>query len=159
MIPALVEAHLQERHPSHEHHHHITASTAQDLASAEHISGHRVAKPVVVRIDGELALAVVAASERVSIATLEDATGRAVELVHEPDFAAQFAPCATGAEPPLAIFDVPIFVDAKLLRERTLLMPGGTHEDAIVLDTDEWAACEGVQPVAGLGIHRSDLLA
>ncbi len=76
----------------------------------------------------------------------------AAELVPESEFRATFQPCETGAEPPLALFDVPIFVDEKLLAEKKLLMPAGTHEDAIVLDTHEWMLCEHVQPIANLGV-------
>jgi Ala-tRNA(Pro) deacylase len=125
--------------------------SAQELAAAEHVSGHRVAKPVVVSLDGLLAFAVVAAADRVSLAALEEATGRPTELVPESEFSPRFQPCEAGAEPPLAMFGVPIFVDESLLKEKKLVMPGGTHEDAIVLDTGEWMRCEGVTPIAGLG--------
>ena len=69
----------------------------------------------------------------------------------ESEFSQRFQPCEAGAEPPLAMFGVPIFVDESLLKEKKLVMPGGTHEDAIVLDTGEWMRCEGVTPIAGLG--------
>ncbi len=151
MIPMAVEAHLRLNHPGFEHHRHAVAMTAQDLAAAEHVSGRHVAKPVIVKLDGRLAIAVVAASERVNLRTLEEATGAAAELVAEPEFAPRFDPCDAGAEPPLALFGLPIFVDAKLESQRTLVMPGGTHEDSVVLDTREWMRCEKVEPIVGLG--------
>ncbi|HSD20715.1 MAG TPA: YbaK/EbsC family protein [Anaeromyxobacter sp.] len=155
MIPGPIESHLRESHRGFEHHTHRTAMSAQELASAEHVSGHRVAKPVVVSLDGLLAFAVVAATDRVSLAALEEATGRPAELVPESEFSPRFQPCEAGAEPPLAMFGVPIFVDEKLLREEKLVMPGGTHEDSIVLATSEWMRCEGVTPIAGLGTART----
>lgn len=151
MIPGPIESHLRESHRGYEHHTHRTAMSAQELAAAEHVSGHQVAKPVVVSLDGLLAFAVVAAADRVSLAALEEATGRPTELVPESEFSPRFQPCEAGAEPPLAMFGVPIFVDESLLKEKKLVMPGGTHEDAIVLDTGEWMRCEGVTPIAGLG--------
>ncbi len=153
MIPTMVEAHLRLKHQGFEHHVHPAAMTAQELAAREHVSGRRVAKPVVIRRDGKLALAVVAASERLNLAALEEATGLPVELVGERDFASRFEPCERGAEPPLALFGVPIFMDSKLERERTLMMPAGSHEDAVLLDTHEWMVCERVQPVANLGVE------
>jgi Ala-tRNA(Pro) deacylase len=153
MIPTMVEQHLRLNHPGFEHHEHDAAMTAQDLAASEHVSGRHVAKPVVVKLDGQLALAVVAASERVNLASLEEATGFAAELVPEPEFAAHFEPCEAGAEPPLAVFGLPIYADQKLELERWLLMPAGTHRDAVVLETREWMACEKVQPVANLGMR------
>ncbi len=153
MIPTMIEVHLRLKHPGFEHHTHAVALTAQDLAAAEHVSGHRVAKPVVVALDGQLALAVVAATEKVNLGALEEATGRAVELVPEAAFSKSFGSCEPGAEPPLALFGVPIFVDQKLEQERWLVMPAGTHEDAIVLDTYEWMNCEKVQAIANLGMR------
>jgi len=151
MIPATIEAHLRSNHLGYEHHRHERAMTAQELAAAEHVSGYKVAKPVVVKLDGQLALAVVAAADRVSLAMLEEATGRKVELVPEPEFQPRFEPCEAGAEPAFAVFGVPIFADERLLHERRLMMPAGTHEDAVVVDTHEWMRCEKVQPIANLG--------
>jgi Ala-tRNA(Pro) deacylase len=153
MIPSMIKAHLHLKHQGFEHHVHPAVMTAQELAATEHVSGRRVAKPVVVRMAGNLALAVVAAPERLNLAALEEATGLRAELVAEDEFASRFEPCERGAEPPLALFGVPIFMDAKLENERTLLLPAGTHEDAILLDTHEWMACEKVQPVANLGLR------
>lgn len=153
MIPAMIETHLRERHRVYEHHRHGVAMTAQELAASEHVSGYRVAKAVVLRLDGKLAMAVVAATDRVSLGTLEEATASTAELVPETEFAGSFRPCEPGSEPPLALFGLPIFVDEKLLHEKKLLMPAGTHEDAIALDTHEWIQCEEVQPIANLGIR------
>jgi len=152
MIPSTIEAHLRLKHQGFEHHVHPAVMTAQDLAATEHVSGRRVAKPVVIKLAGGLALAVIAASERLNLAALEEATGHSVELVGESEFAPRFAPCERGAEPPLALFGLPIFMDLKLEQERTLLMPAGTHEDAVLLDTREWMACERAQPVFNLGV-------
>lgn len=152
MIPALIEAHLREHHQGYEHHEHTTAMSAQDLASSEHVTGHRVAKPVVVKVDGELAIAVVSAAERVRLGVLEEATGAEVELAAETELSERFQPCDPGAEPPLGVFGVPIFVDAALAHEPRLLMPAGTYHDAVLLDTAEWLRCEHAQPVANLGM-------
>ncbi len=151
MIPARIEAHLRERYRAYEHHTHPAAATAQDLAAAEHVSGGQVAKPVVLRLGGELALAVVAATDRVNLSVLEEATGSRAELVPEAEFCERFTPCDAGAEPPLAIFGVRIFVDHALVRERKIVMAAGTHEDAVILETGEWLWCERAQPIVNLG--------
>ncbi len=153
MIPSMIQAHLQQKHQRFEHHVHAAVMTAQELAATEHVSGHRVAKPVVIRLSGGLALAVVAASERVNLSALEEATGLTAALVEEAEFAGSFQPCERGSEPPLALFGVPIFMDSKLEQEPALLMPAGTHRDAVLLDTHEWMACERVQPVLNLGLR------
>jgi Ala-tRNA(Pro) deacylase len=153
MIPALVEQHLRKCHDGFEHHVHGTAMSAQELAAAEHVSGYGVAKPVVVRIDGEPAIAVVAAAQRLQLDELRRASGGTVELVSEWEFAPWFPSCELGAAPPLSIFGLPIVVDASLALNEKLVMAAGTHDDAVVLDTSRWCDCEDVQPIVGLGAH------
>lgn len=155
MIPAMIETHLRAHHGGYEHHRHPSAATAQELAAAEHVSGYFVAKPVVVMLGGQLALAVVSAADRVNLGVLEEATGSEAELVPEIEFAGRFEPCDAGAEPALAVFGVPIFADEKLLHAPRIVMPAGTHEDSVVLDTHEWMRCEKVQPIANLGVHAA----
>ncbi|MBI5071231.1 MAG: YbaK/EbsC family protein [Deltaproteobacteria bacterium] len=155
MIPFVVEEHLR-RYRTVEHHEHPRAYTAQELAQAEHVSGYRVAKPVVVELGGKLALAVVAASDRVSLGTLEETAAAGARLVPEGDFAGRFSPCEPGSEPPLSMYGVPIFVDERLTHESRLVMPAGTHRDSVVLETDEWLRREAVQPVANLGIRPGE---
>ena len=153
MIPSPIENYLREHRLSYEHHVHPRAVPAQELAAAEHVSGSRVAKPVVVSLDGSLAIAVVSANQRVDLAALARATRvRDVMLVAEPDFAGRFEPCEAGAEPPLGVFGLPIYVDAELSREPFLVMRGGTHEDSISVETRAWMKAEQVRPVAGLGM-------
>lgn len=156
MMPIAVEEHLRH-YRAVEHREHPRAYTAQELAHAEHVSGYKVAKPVVVDLDGKLALAVVAATDRVSLGTLEEtAAAAAVRLAPETDFSGRFTPCEPGAEPPFSIYGMPIFVDERLTREPRLVMPAGTHRDAVVLDTEEWLRRESVQPVANLGIRPGE---
>jgi Ala-tRNA(Pro) deacylase len=154
MIPTMIETHLRKHHRDFEHHVHASAMTAQDLAAADHVTGYRVAKPVVVKLGGQLAIAVVSAAEKVALGVLEEATGEQAELVSEIEFASRFSPCEAGAEPALGIFGVPIFADEKFLHEDRVLMQAGTHEDSIVLDTHHWILCEKIQPVANLGARN-----
>lgn len=152
MIPTTIETHLREHHGNFKHTTHRWAVTAQELAAVEHVKGKKVAKPVVIRVGGKLAMAVVSAPHKVNLGVLEEAMGANADLVPEAEFKGRFAPCEPGAEPPLALFGLPIFVDEELMLEPTLVMQAGTHEDAIELTTGDWIKCEGVQPVAGLGM-------
>jgi len=152
MIPERIDRYLKDHHLAYEHTTHVRAVPAQRLAAAEHVRGDRIAKPVVVSVDGVLALAVVSATEKVDVEALREAAGAVrVELVPEAMFEGRFEPCEVGAEPPLGIFGLPIYVDANLAREPWILMRGGTHEDAIRLETVEWLRAERVMPVERLG--------
>jgi Ala-tRNA(Pro) deacylase len=156
MIPERIERYLVDHHLPFVHTTHVRAVAAQRFAAAEHVPGDRIAKPVVVRVDGELALAVVSATQRVDVEELARALGaQKVELVPEHEFEGRFEPCEVGAEPPLRLFGLPIYVDANLARMTRLVMRGGTHEDALELDTDEWMRSEHATPVEGLGIWQA----
>ena len=155
MIPSTVEAYLRRQHSGFSHHVHPVAMTAQERAAADHVTGRRMAKPVIVRLGGKLIIAVVRATDRVNLAALEEATGDRAELAGEREFAARFEPCELGAEPPLALFGMPIFADERLERVPTLVMPAGTHQDAVELDTNAWMRAEHAQPVVNLGVPAS----
>ncbi len=153
MIPERVDRYLREHHPDCAHTTHLRAVAAQRLAAAEHVRGSRVAKPVVVSLDGELAMVVIGADRRLDLDVLRRITSaRSIELVPESSFAGRFEPCEVGAEPPLGLFGLPIYVDEVLAREPWVVMRGGTHEDAIRIRTDEWLREEHVRPVPQLGM-------
>lgn len=155
MIPEPIHRYLEERRLPYEHSTHVRAVAAQRLAAAEHVTGERVAKPVVVSVDGEMSLAVVAATAKVDPDALRRAVGaRAVELVPEQDFEGRFDPCEVGAEPPLGLFGMPIYVDADLAREPWIVCRAGTHEDALKIETVAWLRSERVKPVERLGRHE-----
>ena len=152
MIPEKIDRYLKDHHLAYEHSVHARAVPAQRFAAAEHVTGDRIAKPVVVSVDGVLALAIVTATEKVDVEALRRATGAAsVELVPESSFEGRFAPCEVGAEPPLGLFGLPLYVDANLAREPWIVMRGGTHEDALRLETAAWLRAEGATPVEHLG--------
>ena len=152
MIPTMIDAYLRQHRVHFERLVHARAVAAQRLAAAEHVPGSRVAKVVVVSVDGRLSLAVVSALDLVDVELLRTALhADEVHLVPEPRFAERFWPCEPGAEPPLSLFGVPIYVDAELARQPWLIMRGGTHEDAIQIDTDDWLLSERARIVDGLG--------
>jgi Ala-tRNA(Pro) deacylase len=154
MIPEPVARYLSEHHVPYEHSVHQRAIAAQRLAAAEHVAGDAVAKPVVVSLDGELVIAVVSAAEKVNVETLRRAAGaRTAVLAPEGEFAGRFEPCEAGAEPPLGLFGLPIYVDAELTRRPWIVMRGGTHEDALRVDTAAWLRSERATPVEGLALE------
>jgi Ala-tRNA(Pro) deacylase len=151
VIPPNVEAHLRRRYGAHAHRVQAGAPPAE-RAAAEHVRGSCLARPVLLRLDGELAIAVIAATDRVNVRPLEEATGARAVLVPAEEAAERFRPCAPGTQPPFAIFGVPIYVDEKLARERTIVVPAGTREDAVAVEVGEWIWCERVRTLANLGV-------
>lgn len=156
MIPAPIQDYLRDHHIWFEPRPHRRAVAAQRLAAAEHISGDQVAKVVVVRADGELVMAVVAASQHLDAERLRKIVGaRQVMLAPEDAYAGRFRSCEAGAEPPLAMFGMPLFVDARLALQPRILIRAGTHEDAAEIYTDDWLLAERVRIVDGLGVAGS----
>ena len=54
---------------------HSPAFTSQEIAAAAHVSGKQLAKTVIIKVDGHLAMAVVPANDQVNFAKLREVTG------------------------------------------------------------------------------------
>src|SRR5271165_6712049 len=66
---------------------HSKAYTAQGIAAVSHIRGKELAKTVIVKLDGALAMAVLPASYQVDLTALKKATGvKEAELASEREF-------------------------------------------------------------------------
>jgi Ala-tRNA(Pro) deacylase len=120
--------------------HHDEAYTAQALAQREHVSGHRVAKVVVIIADGRPIELIVPASRRVNLDTVRDLLGaKEIRLASEPELQQYFADCEIGALPALRHWkDVEVIMDATLRVDGDILFPAGTHRDAVLIAFDEW---------------------
>jgi Ala-tRNA(Pro) deacylase len=152
MIPVRIQEYLREHQVHFVPHLHRRAVAAQRWAATEHTPGRKVAKVVVARVDGRPVLAVVAADQRLDLERLRRTlAAHQAALASEESFEELFAPCEAGAEPPLALFGLPIYADARLALEPFLLMRGGTHEDSVLVDTDDWVLSERVRIIDGLG--------
>ncbi|HZC24085.1 MAG TPA: YbaK/EbsC family protein [Candidatus Binatia bacterium] len=112
---------------------HSLAYTAQGVAALAHVSGKELAKTVIVKIDGILAMAVVPASFHVDINRLKILTGaQAVELATEAEFKDAFADCETGAMPPFGnLYDMPVYADLKLAGNEEITFTAGTHRELV----------------------------
>ena len=112
---------------------HSKAYTAQGIAAISHISGKDLAKTVIVKLDGDLAMAVLPASYQVDLEALRHATGVGVaELATEREFKRQFPDCETGAMPPFGnLYGIPVYVDATLSEDREIAFNAGSHYELI----------------------------
>jgi Ala-tRNA(Pro) deacylase len=110
---------------------HSVAYTAQGIAALVHLSGKKLAKTVIVKIDGVLAMAVVPASLHVDLDLLRTAAGAgAVEVATEQEFKDTFPDCETGAMPPFGnLYHVPVYADASLAENEEITFNAGTHRE------------------------------
>ena len=114
---------------------HSTAYTAQEIAALAHISGKELAKTVIMKIDGELAMAVLPASFHVDPSQLRTAAGaKSIELASEQEFKDRFPDCETGAMPPFGnLYGMPVFADEGLTRDKEIAFNAGSHRELVRL--------------------------
>ncbi|HLI64032.1 MAG TPA: YbaK/EbsC family protein, partial [Terriglobales bacterium] len=112
---------------------HSKAYTAQGIAAISHISGREVAKTVIVKLDGNLAMAVLPASYQVDLEALRRVTGvQVAELATEREFKQNFPDCETGAMPPFGnLYGIPVYVDRTLAEDREIAFNAGSHYELI----------------------------
>ena len=114
---------------------HSHAYTAQEIAALAHIPGKELAKTVIVKIDGKMAMAVLPASYKVKLHLLEDAANAdKVELADEHEFKGLFPECEIGAMPPFGnLYDMAVFVSESLAEDKEIAFNAGSHTELIRL--------------------------
>jgi Ala-tRNA(Pro) deacylase len=114
--------------------------TAQEVAQREHFSGHRVAKVVVVLVDGHPVELILPASRHVNLDRVRKVlSAQEVRLASEREMEKFFTDCVVGAVPALRHWKgVDVLMDRSLTVEGKILFQAGTHADAIRLDFRDW---------------------
>ena len=114
---------------------HSPAFTAQEIAATAHIPGKELAKTVIVKVDGELAMVVLPASEKIRMELLRKTLGaRQVELADEDEFKNAFPDCETGAMPPFGnLYGMNVFVSQALREDDEIAFNAGSHSELIRL--------------------------
>lgn len=114
---------------------HSVAYTAQGIAALAHIPGKELAKTVMVKLDSELAMAVLPASALVDLPKLRAAAGSgSIALASEAEFRDRFPDCETGAMPPFGnLYAMAVFVDQKLAQDKEIAFNAGSHRELVRL--------------------------
>lgn len=112
---------------------HSLAFNAQQIAATTHIPGKELAKTVMVKIDGKMAMAVLPASYLVKLDVLKELIGaKKVELANEMEFKHLFPDCEIGAMPPFGnLYDMEVFVAESLAEDEEIAFNAGTHVELI----------------------------
>ncbi|HKZ53104.1 MAG TPA: YbaK/EbsC family protein [Candidatus Acidoferrales bacterium] len=115
--------------------HHDPAFTAQELSARMHISGYEFVKVVVVKMDGQFALAALPAPLRVNFKQLAHVAGvKKVSLASEEEFQQLFPDCELGAMPPFGnLYNLPTYVEQDVAGNENIVVNAGTHAEAIRL--------------------------
>ena len=114
---------------------HSSAYTAQDVAASAHIPGKELAKTVMVKVDGKMAMAVLPAPLKVDLTLLKAvASADNVEVADEAEFKDMFPECETGAMPPFGnLYDMDVFVDESLAEDDEISFNAGSHTELVRL--------------------------
>ncbi len=114
---------------------HSTAYTAQEIAASAHIPGKELAKTVMVRVDGKMAMAVLPASYKVDFDQLKKAAGaNSVTLASEQEFKDMFPECEVGGMPPFGnLWGMEVYVAKTLAEDEEIAFNAGSHTELIRL--------------------------
>lgn len=112
---------------------HSRAYTAQEIAASAHIPGKELAKTVMVKLDGRMAMAVLPASYRVDLDALKAAAGaQDAALATEAEFKDLFPECEVGAMPPFGnLWGLPVYVAETLAEDKEIAFNAGTHSQLV----------------------------
>ena len=118
---------------------HSPAFTSQEIAAAAHVSGKELAKTVIVKVGGKLAMVVVPANDHVNFAKLKEVTGAAADLASESEFKDKFAGCEEGAMPPFGnLYDMPVYVANQLAQQAHITFNAGSHSELMQLSFSDF---------------------
>jgi len=119
---------------------HSTAYTMSEIAALAHVPGKQVAKTVIVKLDGKMAMAVVPSPMHVSLDHLKELTGAdSVELATEGEFMKLFPGCEVGAMPPFGnLYGLEVYVSPELGKYDEIAFNAGVHTDLVKLAYDDF---------------------
>jgi Ala-tRNA(Pro) deacylase len=131
---------LDENRIPYTHSVHPLAYTAREVASAEHIPAHEVAKTVVIHGDEGYAMLVLPANMVVDFQEVRHALGLThVRLATETELGQLFPDCDLGAMPPFGkLYNLPVYMDSALLRDEKIAFNAGTHRDVIHMRLEDF---------------------
>ncbi len=112
---------------------HSPAFTAQEVAASAHIPGKELAKTVMVKLDGTMAMAVLPASSSVDFEKLKAAAGaKKAELASEDEFRDLFPECEVGAMPPFGnLYDMAVYAEQSLAEDEAIAFNAGSHKELV----------------------------
>lgn len=119
---------------------HSTAYTAQEIAASAHVKGRSMAKTVIVKIDGKIALAVLPAKYQIDLEKLKNSCkASSLELAREQEFSHLFPGCETGAMPPFGnIYKLPVYADETLKKDEEIAFNACSHTELIQIPCKEF---------------------
>ena len=144
MIPSSIIDYLEKNKVPFKRRPHAQAIGAQELAASLHVTGYSVGKSVILEADGTKWIAVLPASETVSLLRLAELLkARNVRLLTEAEFAPLFRDCELGAEPPFGgLYGLPVVMDSSFARAAGIVLRAGSHREGLEIAYPDFVALE-----------------
>lgn len=141
MSATRLQEYLETNHVAYSVVPHTPAFTARESAVRSHLRPAQLAKTVIVKLDGKLAMAVVPADAHVSFTALRDQSGcQQATLASESDFRDAFPDCELGAMPPFGnLYNMRVFVDESLARESEIAFNACSHQAVVRMAYTDFA--------------------
>lgn len=119
---------------------HPKAYAAKDVAFKAGIPGRMFAKTVLIKLDGQLAMAVLPAEDKVNFHLLREAArAETITLATENEFEKIFPDCELGAMPPFGnLYGMAVFLAGTLTRAENLSFNAGNHTEVITMPYNDF---------------------
>ena len=113
--------------------HHPVAYSSAKIAHLAHVHGRELAKPVIVKINGKMAMVVMTANQKVNLTLLKALYGtQDIELASETEFVKRFPDCEMGAMPPFGnLYGMDEIISDELTKDEEIVFNAGTHTELI----------------------------
>ena len=114
---------------------HSPAFTAMEVAESAHVPGRALAKTVMVKLDGRMAMAVLPSTRKVDLNLLRESAGaEEAKLATEAEFKSLFPDCETGAMPPFGnLYGMEVYVSPSLAEDDQIAFNAGSHTEVMRL--------------------------
>lgn len=141
MLGAQIKNYLDSHNVHYKTIHHPVSYTAQEIAAAAHIPGKDLAKTIIVKVDGQLAMIVEPAHIKINLRALKKFfKAKNLELAREYEFKDKFPECELGAMPPFGeLYGMGVYVDKKLAKDEDIAFNAGNHADLIKMSWKDFA--------------------
>ncbi|HEX5607545.1 MAG TPA: YbaK/EbsC family protein [Candidatus Binatia bacterium] len=135
---------------------HALAYTAQEIAAKQHFSGNEMAKVVMLEVDDELVMGVIAGNHKINPETVRASLGAGrVRMATEDEFISRFPECEIGAMPPFGnLFGLKVFVDPALAKDEYIYFNAGNHVQTVRLRYKDFTALVNPRIVALVNGHN-----
>jgi len=122
---------------------HEQAFTAQEVAAAEHVTGHKFAKTVIVKAGEDAYMFVLPASRHLDLNKAGHAVGGKAQLATEEEMKVLFPDCEIGAEPPFGTpYGIKTFADDSLQGVDEIVFRAGTHDHTVKMTCADYQKLE-----------------